>query len=451
LNTPPENRRAHAAGLRNSRAVAVSIGLAVFAAHCHGNMGCSDSAWSIPTAVSLIDQGNADLDEFQPLLAARGTSSIERHRNHSYTRFPIGPSVVAIPGVLVLRPVASVLLSAFPSLNAALEARQRERGCRPEPGEPVVRLSSYTELVIASAIVAATTSLLYLIAALELPPWPAALVAFVFAFGTSAWSTASRALWQHGPSMLMLTLSLFVLRRRNRPAWAGLALGFSYVIRPTNAIPLAINSALVAWKYRARAAAYVAGVSVVLLLFLLFNWSAYRLWLPPYYQAGRVGLSTGTFAEALAGNLVSPGRGLFVFSPVLAFAIGGIVLKLRRGSFEALDTALVATIVLHWMVISSFPHWWAGFSYGPRFFSDMLPYLIYFLIPVVAWMTTTSGVGRTIVASAFAAALAVSVLMHAQGALNRATMFWNVVPVSVDDRPERIWDWRRPQFLAGFE
>jgi hypothetical protein len=81
----------------------------------------------------------------------------------------------------------------------------------------------------------------------------------------------------------------------------------------------------------------------------------------------------------------------------------------------------------------------------------MLPYLIYFLIPVVAWMTTTSGVGRTIVASAFAAALAVSVLMHAQGALNRATMFWNVVPVSVDDRPERIWDWRRPQFLAGFE
>ena len=33
--------------------------------------------------------------------------------------------------------------------------------------------------------------------------------------------------------------------------------------------------------------------------------------------------------------------------------------------------------------ISLWWNWWAGVSYGPRIWSDMLPYLAYFVIP--AW------------------------------------------------------------------
>src|SRR5262249_56203844 len=43
----------------------------------------------------------------------------------------------------------------------------------------------------------------------------------------------------------------------------------------------------------------------------------------------------------------------------------------------------------------------------------------------------------------------VSVAIHAQGALNRATSDWNVYPVSVSIEPYRVWDWHHPQFLAG--
>jgi hypothetical protein len=39
--------------------------------------------------------------------------------------------------------------------------------------------------------------------------------------------------------------------------------------------------------------------------------------------------------------------------------------------------------------------------------------------------------------------------MHAQGALNSETSAWNGYPINIDVEPVRVWDWRRPQFLAG--
>jgi hypothetical protein len=46
--------------------------------------------------------------------------------------------------------------------------------------------------------------------------------------------------------------------------------------------------------------------------------------------------------------------------------------------------------------------------------------------------------------------LALSVWIHARGALAHETLEWNLNPGHVDERPERIWDWRQPQFLAGW-
>ena len=71
---------------------------------------------------------------------------------------------------------------------------------------------------------------IFLIARQELAALPAMLVALAFAFGTSAWSTASRSLWQHGPSMLLLGLALLAQLRR-WPAAAKTRTG-EYTSRP---------------------------------------------------------------------------------------------------------------------------------------------------------------------------------------------------------------------------
>src|SRR5262245_66287530 len=78
----------------------------VFLTHTHGSMGCADSRWSIHTAVSLVDHGDFDLDEFESVVRARGSDYIEEVRGHRYTRSPFGISLLAVPAIVVLRPVA---------------------------------------------------------------------------------------------------------------------------------------------------------------------------------------------------------------------------------------------------------------------------------------------------------------------------------------------------------
>lgn len=80
---------------------AVLLGVFVLVAHVAAPVRTSfDSRWSIHTAASLVYRGDADLDEYEPLLAAEEYYAIERRGGRKYTRVPIGPSLVAAPVVL---------------------------------------------------------------------------------------------------------------------------------------------------------------------------------------------------------------------------------------------------------------------------------------------------------------------------------------------------------------
>jgi hypothetical protein len=418
--------------------------------------------WSIPTAVALLDEGTPRLDRYRPLIEARRSAFVRETGGHYYTVYPFATSLIAAPAVAVLRPIAAAAFRMAPSLAATMESVQRQRGCAPPDGEPVVHLHSWTEALIASAIVAATTVLMFHIARVELGAGGALLVALIFAFATSAWSTASRSLWQHGASMLMLALALNWQVRGRRSAFVGAALAGAYTVRPTNAIPLAFGAAWAWLDPRARVAAWLAGAACVLALFAAATRHVYGTWLPPYYQPSFFGANY-FFWEALGGQLVSPARGLFVYSPVLLGSIAGAAIKLRQRRFTALDLSLALAILAHWVVISTTRSWWGGHSYGPRFFTDMLPYLVYFLIPVVGWLrpparelfSSTRRGGETpspfqlVAGGLFAASIAISVFMHGHGALSREAPYWNQRPLDIDYSQDRLWDWRRPPFLAG--
>jgi hypothetical protein len=151
--------------------------------------------------------------------------------------------------------------------------------------------------------------------------------------------------------------------------------------------------------------------------------------------------------EGLVGTLISPSRGLFIFTPVLLFSVYGIVLKIRHKQMKAFDYALLGILTLHWTFSSAHPHWWGGHSYGPRYFTDVLPYFLYFLIPAMMHISTSTGLRRTVFITGFTGLLALSFVIHFRGATNWNVHYWNTVPVNVDDYPERVWDWRDMQFL----
>ena len=59
--------------------------------------------------------------------------------------------------------------------------------------------------------------------------------------------------------------------------------------------------------------------------------------------------SNPQFLEALAGNLISPGRGLLFYSPVFLLSVYGIILKARGNNFKRLDAILAGILALHWL------------------------------------------------------------------------------------------------------
>jgi hypothetical protein len=192
----------------------------------------------------------------------------------------------------------------------------------------------------------------------------------------------------------------------------------------------------------------------VLIPFIMYFRSNYDAFLPYYYHPSRL-KSAPFFWEALAGNVISPSRGLFLFSPVFLFSFVGVAIKIRRRDFGLLDALLGGVIVLHWIAISSLGHWWAGYSYGPRFFSDMIPLFIYFLIPVLEqfpWpgvKTPPHPALRRCYVGLFVLCAAFSVFAHARGAMSITANEWNAYPLNIDKHPERLWDWTDPQFLRG--
>lgn len=392
-----------------------------------------DSRWVIPTAISIVKEGNTDLDEYKAVMLPNDYA-ISKIGGHLYNLFPIGTSIISVPFVFAIDQTGS-RLGTF------------------DLGEYVRRTDPQgIELFIASFVTALTAVFTYFMARLFLGVRRSLLLVSIFAFCTSAWSVASRALWQHGPSMLMLTIALYlILLARDRPhliQFAGVPLAFSYVVRPTNAISCLLLTVFVLFQYRNYFVRYLLWAMTVGIPFLLYNFAVYHSMLAPYYQVHRLGTNPHLW-EALAGNLLSPARGLFVFTPILLFSVVEIAWRISHQQLHKLDWILVSAIFLHWVSISSYKHWWAGYSFGPRLFSDIIPYFMYFLILAIARVFHLT-LGRKIaVASVFLCLTVASFAIHFRGATDLDTFAWNATPIDVDIIPARVWDWYDIQFLRS--
>jgi hypothetical protein len=273
----------------------------------------------------------------------------------------------------------------------------------------------------------------------------------IFCLCTSMWSTATRALWQHGPMVLMIVTAMLLLLRAGRhPAivqYAAIPLAMAFVIRPTAAIPIVVLGVYVLASHRAWLARFVCWAAMVGVPWVAFNVHACGAPLPTYYLPERLSGSS-TFWEAMAGNLISPARGLFFFA-VLLFALSGFVLSLREREERTLHVAYAVIVILHWIAISRFPHWWGGVSFGPRFMTDVLPFLAYF-VAFNFRLRVAAGSWKQAAVSACIGVLAVaSMLIHASGAIQSGPMDWNGTPTPIDKDPKRVWDWHDLSSCGG--
>ena len=418
-----------------------------------------DSYWSVATALSLLEHGNTRLDSYvaaAPREAEYGVECVPASgpavtrsiavgcaEGHWYSSFPLGTAVLALPLLAIMKGVVAVLGPLAP--HTGFFARQEVAAFF---AGDLLRGRPLAELWCASTIGAFTVWLQYEIGLLFFSRRGATWYALLFAFGTTEFSLASRNLYPHGLTLMLLSAALYLLLKEWRsPGRASVLTGFvlaaAFAVRPSNAISCLVLALYVCIHKRSCFVWLLTGAAPVAMLFFGYQLLVRHSLIPLYVTQSK---NSNPLWEGLLMNLFSPSRGLFVFTPVFVVSIIGMWLATKWRWCDTLPPYLIGIVALHSLTIAVL---WPGHCYGPRYYADLTHLLMFFLIPAILWWQRSAARARGACAAAFLVLAGWGVFVHVHGATSIAANQWSALPVNVDDARWRVWDWHDPQFLRG--
>jgi hypothetical protein len=402
--------------------------------------GSGDTHPVIPTAISLLSQGDTALDEYvrpaRPLpLFGDGTRLpyfLVRRGEHVHSAYPAGMTALALPVVAGAR-----------LLDAELD-------------DPRVR--ARLEKLAAAGITALVVAAFALIAG-RLAPWRVALVAtIILAAASGIFSTVAQGLWQHGGILLAMMVILLAEVASDPPGpraalAQGLALGLLPAFRLT-AISFAAPFGLWLLVRDPRRALRVGAIAALAFApWAAWHWTIYGNPLGPSTTKLDGANWTAHLGWPLVGLLASPGRGLFVYQPWSVLGLLGLGLAGWRRTAEADPAALarqqrlrrlvpllLLAVIGHLVLIAAWRDWHAGYSWGSRLVVEVVPLLALGMLPVLEGVTRRRS-GRLAVAALVLVGVAMqlpAVYLHAYR--------WNLA-VRVEENPASLWAWRDAPFL----
>lgn len=293
------------------------------------------------------------------------------------------------------------------------------------------------EKLCAAALAAVSVMLMYLLLRRNAVRSCALLLSLAYAFGTNTWMISSQALWQHGAAQLFLLGALLILSGTctgKRALMVGLLCGLSACNRPPNfflALPLGLCALFWAktqwWKV-------AAGAIAPLIPLLAYNHFVVGEWLGGYARKGDIDTFQFGLLRGLQGLLLSPARGLFVFSPFLLFLPLGIKSPLTDLKYQRLNRLITAGLLLQLLFYAKLD-WRAGAAWGPRWLTDAVPLMIWMLAPVFARMgrsvrilfilSVIFSVGVQTVGAFWYAGASDTMLLAENGDPGRMPVLWN--------------------------
>ncbi len=307
--------------------------------------------------------------------------------------------------------------------------------------DPQGRILIDLEKLAAASMVALSAALLFAILRREHDRGVAWWVTLLYAVGTSSLSISSQALWQHGPGQLALAAACYCLARaRSLPAWAawaGLPLAFAVVVRPTNVFLAAALGGYAFIRYREERWRLLAAAAPPMLFSLWYN--GWYFGDPLRTQFPILRIWSTPLMEGLVGLLVSPGRGLLVYSPVLVLAFLGLGLAWRKEGLpllRVLSVGTTATLLLY----GKYDTWWGGWTFGPRLLADLNPALALLLAPVLEEFR-----GRRVFRIIVLTLALWSAAAHAIGVTQRAP-YWNA-DIDGERFQSHLWSWTDNQLV----
>jgi hypothetical protein len=400
-------------------------------------VGTYDSQPTKLAARALVLEGTLTLDREVALAPGLGVRSGFQHDLAGHFRSAYSP----VPSLLAAVPAWLLRATRLVDLDAPLASNL---------------IAALTASLLASAAIA----LVFLAVARNASRGVALLVAGGLGLGSNVWTLASRTLWGHETVIFGLALTLCAwLRPRDRlhprDLWLGaLGLALAGATRPqVTPVVVILLAGLISRVGVKRAwgpvlAVVVAGGAMALMQWF---WFGHPLGGLPRLQVDHPSvhgvpgsISSAPWIGAL-GLLVSPSRGLLVFSPVVIVALIGAPIGWRR-STACGERWFLGAAIAQFAAYSCFSVWWGGHTFGPRYLLDILVLLVPAAIAGAGWMAAArwrQGVGTVV--------LAWSVLVAATGAFSYPNDQWNSDPADIDTNHERLWDWRDSQIVRCWQ
>lgn len=429
--TSPANWDSHAW----VRSALLGVGLTAIYLANGREIGTNDTAPTVLTALNLAQGRGIHLDRFAQLLVhenGQALDFVEQTRGHIVSRYPLAPAVLAVPWMYLH---LTLLDHRYTHLRIPLNAMWI----------PAVDASK-TAAAILAALAGVVIYRLLRAMGLRSVALPATIAA---ALGSNLWMIGSQALWQHAPAALMLSLTLLLLvpEAPSRPRWlaAGFTSGLMLACRPVDVVFLV---PILAWLggNRPRSLLWLApglltiggatvGVNLYYFGKITGGLAALESLHPELHRVE--GTWSGDLLGGMLGTLFSPARGLFVFTPWAFLAVLLAPWSLTRlRAFPMIRWAVVGGLVLNLLVLSKYAVWWAGHTFGPRYWTDAAPLLAILLAAGMDWARARAR-GLNIL---FALLIAVAIGIQVLGATCYPSS-WNLSPTNIDHDHARLWDW----------
>jgi hypothetical protein len=299
-----------------------------------------------------------------------------------------------------------------------------------------------------AALLMAFASMLFFQVSIKLfKPRTALITTLIFAFGTLTWATSSQSLWQHGTSELLFIIAILCVIKNEfnndikNFVIIGAVFGLFIFNRPSDFF-IFIPILYYVWLNREFVYAFLFWSFVSAFPFLWYNIACFG---SPFGGYSSMGIAIATtpvnlmnFINGIVGLLFSPNRGLFVFSPILIFALWGmwIVWCRKDGIIRNIllfsIPCMVLSVCFYAIQIDALL---GGWSYGPRYLLTIIPILCIFTGYGIEKFIENK---QKIIIGIIIVLLVFSVAVEANGAWFYPYNSWNERS-DLNDR-NRIWD-----------
>ncbi|HKA15783.1 MAG TPA: hypothetical protein VKH41_12245, partial [Myxococcota bacterium] len=350
--------------------------------HCH--FSATDETGVFDPALALYTRGTLAVEPGMHIFAG--------HDGRSYSHFAIGQTILALPFIAVADAVSRAV--GAERLRAAI-GRDDEGYLDTRENPPIFFTSAYAPIA-SGALVA----IFFLFERGLGASRRAALCAAALLGASTYVATHSVYFLQHTTEAISILSgfgALFAWRRTGRIAWlaAGSLLASSVVIvRLPAAVSGPALAGYLAWTLRERArepgfpaaralAAIALPAAAVGAVHVAVNYAKWGTWIFSPMTAQSF-LLHGSLVKGLVGLLLSPGAGLFAYSPLLVLLPLWVPDFWRAHRAEAVAIFAIAASFLY--VCGRFVFWHGLWSApGPRYLFALTPLL---LLPLGPWLDT---------------------------------------------------------------